>query len=78
MWFTFGHPYWLCDALEKLHTASGLPWWGTIMTATVGVRLLLLPVTVYSIRNSYYMQAAVKNLGLTPENRARSVMLVFF
>jgi YidC/Oxa1 family membrane protein insertase len=39
-------------ALDGLHATTGLPWAGTIMLATVGVRVLLLPLVFRTMRNS--------------------------
>ena len=33
-------------ALLELHARSGLPWWATIASATVGVRTCLVPFAV--------------------------------
>lgn len=44
-------------ALETVHVYTGLPWWGTICTVTILVRLLMFPVYVKSsdtiARNSH-------------------------
>lgn len=44
--------YWPADVvqhlLEYVHTYSGLPWWGTICTVTIIVRLLMFPLYVKS------------------------------
>lgn len=44
--------YWPSDlvqhALEYVHAYSGLPWWGTIITVTLLVRLALVPLYVKS------------------------------
>ncbi|KAI9493409.1 60Kd inner membrane protein-domain-containing protein [Zychaea mexicana] len=47
--------------LEAVHVYSGLPWWGTIATATVIVRLALLPLMIKIQRNN------AKMMNLNPE-----------
>ena len=37
-------------ALLELHARSGLPWWATIASATVGVRTCLVPFAVVQAR----------------------------
>merc|ERR1712224_241878 len=46
------------DGLEGLHAASGLPWWGTIILATLGVRTALLPVVWYQAKEGAKLAAA--------------------
>lgn len=41
--------------LDALHATTGLPWWGTIVAATVAMRLLLFPVTVSSMKQTAIM-----------------------
>lgn len=36
-------------ALDAVHASTGLPWWATIVVATVAVRGALLPITVKSV-----------------------------
>jgi len=43
---------WLQNTLEFLHIGVGLPWWGSIMAATVVARLCLFPLVVYSMQNA--------------------------
>ncbi|KAI9318485.1 60Kd inner membrane protein-domain-containing protein [Dichotomocladium elegans] len=47
--------------LEALHVMSGMPWWATIATATVLVRLALLPLMIKIQRNNAHM------MNLNPE-----------
>ena len=47
--------------LEFLHVSAHLPWWACIVTATVGVRLLLFPLAVRMMRDS----AKIANLNPT-------------
>ncbi|KAI8137367.1 60Kd inner membrane protein-domain-containing protein [Fennellomyces sp. T-0311] len=47
--------------LEAVHVYTGLPWWGTIATATVLVRLALLPLMIKIQRNN------AKMMNLNPE-----------
>ena len=43
---------WIETALDALHASTGLPWIGTIVLATVGVRMMLLPLVIKTMRNS--------------------------
>lgn len=36
--------------MDHMHLLTDLPWWATIMGTTVVVRVVLLPLTVYSVR----------------------------
>lgn len=47
--------------LEFLHVNAHLPWWASIVAATVGVRLLLFPLAVRMMRDS----AKIANLNPT-------------
>lgn len=38
--------------ISNLHEASGLPWWVTIAVATLSVRTMLLPMSVYTMRSA--------------------------
>ncbi|KAJ1949070.1 hypothetical protein IWQ62_006795, partial [Dispira parvispora] len=42
--------------LEMVHVSTGLPWWGTIVVCTLGMRLLILPFAVRTQRNSAKIQ----------------------
>ena len=44
--------------IDLIHLATGLPWWLSIVAATIAVRLALLPLFVQSQRNSARMQLA--------------------
>ncbi|TPX34236.1 hypothetical protein SmJEL517_g03088 [Synchytrium microbalum] len=41
--------------LEAIYVYSGVPWWGTIMIATLAVRFALFPLVVYQQRNAAKM-----------------------
>lgn len=45
--------------LEAINVYTGLPWWGTIVSATVLIRLALMPVVVKIQRNN----AALRNIS---------------
>jgi membrane protein insertase Oxa1/YidC/SpoIIIJ len=47
----------IVDGLLAIHDATGLPWWATILTTTVTVRLLLFPIVLNSAKNASKMQA---------------------
>lgn len=38
--------------ISNLHDATGLPWWITIAVATLSVRTMLLPMSVYTMRSA--------------------------
>jgi YidC/Oxa1 family membrane protein insertase len=42
--------------LYAVHDASGLPWWGTILSVTLILRLALAPVNILLLRNSLRMK----------------------
>mmetsp|Transcript_13207 Transcript_13207/g.34621 ORF Transcript_13207/g.34621 Transcript_13207/m.34621 type:complete len:304 (+) Transcript_13207:290-1201(+) len=42
---------WLISGLQVMHDSTGMPWWGTIIGATVLVRAATLPVTVFQMQN---------------------------
>lgn len=46
----------------NLHDATGLPWWMTIALATISVRTLILPLSVYTMRNASVMAAIQDDL----------------
>jgi YidC/Oxa1 family membrane protein insertase len=48
--------------ITNLHEASGLPWWGTIVLATLSVRTMILPVSIYTMRNASKMAAIQDDL----------------
>lgn len=47
-------------ALEKLKEGTSLPWWATIATATIGVRLIIFPLRLRAWRNGKMMKVAVE------------------
>ena len=47
---------WLQLALEFAHVNMGLPWYGALISLGVVIRILLLPVTVFSQRNAAKMK----------------------
>lgn len=38
--------------LEHIHTVSGVPWWATIVGATVAMRTLMFPLSVMTVKNT--------------------------
>ena len=38
--------------LTHAHDMLGLPWWGTIVAATLAIRIVMLPLNVYAVRNT--------------------------
>nr|KAJ3422825.1 Mitochondrial inner membrane protein oxa1l [Polyrhizophydium stewartii] len=53
---------WCQSLLEVVHVYMGLPWWGTIVVATVVIRLLLLPFAIKAQR------ATAKLANLRPQS----------
>ena len=49
--------------LDSLHTTTGMPWWGTIMVATVMLRVCLFPLSIKFSKN------AAKMAKIQPELR---------
>ncbi|OLY85106.1 Mitochondrial inner membrane protein OXA1L [Smittium mucronatum] len=47
---------WVEQLLEFSHVYTGLPWWGTIITATLAIRLALFPINVVLQRKIINMQ----------------------
>lgn len=43
------------QGIEAMHVATGLPYWATIVCITVGMRSLLLPLALGTMRNSARM-----------------------
>lgn len=41
--------------LEFVHSTCGLPWWGTIITVAVAIRLVSLPAYIYGQKNAALM-----------------------
>ena len=44
------------DFLYSLHDAHGLPWWASIVTVTLILRTLIIPVNIRLLRNSMRMK----------------------
>lgn len=44
------------QCLEFFHVNMGMPWWASILTGTIIVRLLVFPLVVKSQRNAAKMQ----------------------
>jgi len=43
---------WIQNLLEAIQVSTGLPWWGTIVVATLTVRTLMLPFVLNQLRNA--------------------------
>lgn len=48
-------------ALEKVKDRTGLPWWSTITTVTIGVRLIIFPLRLRAWRNGKMMKMTVEH-----------------
>jgi YidC/Oxa1 family membrane protein insertase len=53
--------------ITAVHDATGLPWWGTIAVATLTVRTMILPISVYTMRNASKMAAIQDDLKVMRE-----------
>lgn len=40
------------EAITAVHEATGLPWWATIIACSLAVRISMVPLGVYSLRNT--------------------------
>jgi YidC/Oxa1 family membrane protein insertase len=38
--------------IDQIHVISGLPYWGSIIAATIGLRIMLLPIAISSQKNA--------------------------
>ncbi|WWC73703.1 uncharacterized protein I206_107675 [Kwoniella pini CBS 10737] len=48
---------WFTDAIVGLHTATGLPWWATIASITVAIRLALSPILISTQKHNVRLAA---------------------
>jgi YidC/Oxa1 family membrane protein insertase len=55
--------------LEDIHIYTGLPWWATIVCATFAARLILLPMTLGTLRNAQRLR------NLAPEMKMLSTQM---
>ena len=44
--------------IETVHDTTGLPWWGSIMLTTCGIRLATFPIMLMQIKNTYRLSQA--------------------
>lgn len=42
----------MMEAIDWIHTTGGLEWWGTITALTIATRVVIFPVTLFSMRNA--------------------------
>jgi YidC/Oxa1 family membrane protein insertase len=54
--------------ISTMHDATGLPWWATIVAATLTVRTLILPVSLYTMKNAAKMAAIQDDLKVMRED----------
>jgi len=57
--------------LHGLRDAAALPWWATIVVATLGLRALLAPFNVALLRNSLRLKVAAREVGALDAEMAR-------
>ena len=63
--------------LETLHSVSGMPWWGTIASGALLVRLVFFPLNAYSLRNaSRFFDAKPDVQKLRRAHRTATVTMV--
>ncbi|WVQ96042.1 hypothetical protein IAU59_003142 [Kwoniella sp. CBS 9459] len=48
---------WFTDAIVAIHTTTGLPWWATIASITVAIRLALSPILVSTQKHNVRLAA---------------------
>lgn len=53
----------LQQAIEYLHTAGGLPWWGAIAATTLALRALIAPLVLMQMRNTARLAKAQPELA---------------
>jgi YidC/Oxa1 family membrane protein insertase len=57
------HPFdGVCHMLEAIHTMADVPYFGAIILGTIGVRTLLLPLTITVMKNGAKMQIAAPEI----------------
>eukprot|EP00941_MAST-03F_sp_MAST-3F-sp1_P004074 g4074.t1 len=59
--------------LEGLHTSTGLPWWGTIVTATLILRFSLFPFAYYNAATQHRLAETVPDMRRLNEARAAAL-----
>lgn len=71
------------EGLGMIHDMTGMPWWATIAVGTVGIRTLLVPLAIKTIRNSVKMSiikpemtALQDQMKSDPRMQARDPMAV--
>ena len=58
------HPFdGICHMIEAIHTMADVPYYGAIMLGTIGVRTLLLPLTIKVMQNGAKMQIAAPEIA---------------
>lgn len=45
----------IMNGIELIHTFTGVPYWGAICLATIGIRLLMLPVAIKTVQGTARM-----------------------
>ena len=50
------------EIMTYIHTTFGVPWWGTICLMTLSLRTLIMPYTIFLLRNSMRMEKIVPTL----------------
>jgi len=66
--------------ISFIHTAGGVPYWGAIMLASLGVRMLVMPATIASTRNStrfLWAQPELKKLQAAVSHSSFSYMYLY-
>ncbi|WVF68495.1 hypothetical protein IAT40_003262 [Kwoniella sp. CBS 6097] len=48
---------WFTDAIVAIHTTTGLPWWATIASITVAIRLALSPILISTQKHNVRLAA---------------------
>ena len=64
---------WADNMMHSMHDTLGLEWWACILAASFGVRLLMLPLQLFTTRNqirmSMYIKCCVKRIQKGSEQK---------
>lgn len=61
----------IMSGIDLIHTFSGMPYWGAIVVATVGIRLMLLPVALKTVQGSARMAAVRPEMQKVQDRMAK-------
>lgn len=61
----------IMSGIDLIHTFAGLPYWGAIVVATIGIRLFLLPVALKTVQGSARMAAMRPDMQKVQDRMAK-------